>query len=92
MVLHGMKEYTKAIQACQDALEADTDKKHTREIEQQMQKCMMETYAQRSNETDEQTLERAMKDPEVASIMVRGVLLPLLGHARLTMSHRSLIP
>ncbi|GHJ89129.1 hypothetical protein NliqN6_5531 [Naganishia liquefaciens] len=82
MVLHGMKEYTKAIQACQDALEADTDKKHTREIEQQMQKCMMETYAQRSNETDEQTLERAMKDPEVASIMSDPVMQSLLQQAQ----------
>lgn len=70
MVLYGMKEYQKALAVCQDALEADTEKKHTREIEGQMQKCMMETYAQRSNETDEETLARAMKDPEIGAIMV----------------------
>jgi stress-induced-phosphoprotein 1 len=45
---------------------------HTREIESQMQKCMTEMYAERSGETDEQTLERAMRDPEVAKIMVSG--------------------
>jgi stress-induced-phosphoprotein 1 len=75
MVLYGMKEYEKALTACQDALVADTEKKHTREIEGQMQKCMMETYAQRSNETDEETLARAMKDPEIGQIMVRTATL-----------------
>jgi hypothetical protein len=70
MVLYGMKEYEKALTACQDAMEADKEKKHTREIEGQMQKCVMETYAQRSGETDEETLARAMKDPEIGAIMV----------------------
>ena len=40
-----------------------------------MQKCMMEVYAERSGETDEQTLERAMRDPEVAKIMVSDYTL-----------------
>lgn len=35
-----------------------------------MMKCTNELYQQRSGETDEQTLERAMRDPEVAGIMV----------------------
>lgn len=78
MVLFGMKDYTKALTVCQEAMEADTEKKHTREIEQQMQKCMMETYAQRSTETDEQTLARAMQDPEVAKIMVCRTLSAFL--------------
>lgn len=33
-------------------------------------KCTNELYQQRQGETDEQTLERAMRDPEVAQIMV----------------------
>ncbi|KAJ9102041.1 hypothetical protein QFC19_004969 [Naganishia cerealis] len=82
MVLFGMKDYTKALDACQDALVADTEKKHTREIETQMQKCMMETYAQRSSETDEQTLERAMKDPEVAKIMSDPAMQSMLQQAQ----------
>jgi stress-induced-phosphoprotein 1 len=87
MVLYGMKEYNKALAACQDALEADSEKKHTREIETQMQKCMMETYAQRSNETDEQTLARAMQDPEIASIMVCPIIV--LVECELTIRHQS---
>ncbi len=71
MVLVGMKEANKALAACQAATEADTENKHTREIEAQMQKCMMDAYTERAGETDEQTLERAMRDPEVAKIMVR---------------------
>jgi len=33
-------------------------------------KCANDTYEQRQGETDEQALERAMRDPEVAKIMV----------------------
>ncbi|KAJ9111795.1 hypothetical protein QFC22_006454 [Naganishia vaughanmartiniae] len=82
MVLFGMKDYAKALNACQEAMEADTEKKHTREIEQQMQKCMMETYAQRSTETDEQTLARAMQDPEVAKIMSDPAMQSMLQTAQ----------
>jgi len=35
-----------------------------------MMKCANDTYEQRQGETDEQALERAMRDPEVAKIMV----------------------
>lgn len=70
MVYYGMKEYTKAIDAAQQAMDQDVEKKHTREIEQHMQKCLSETYNQRQGETDEQTYERAMRDPEIQSIMV----------------------
>lgn len=61
-----MKEYTKAMEAAQIAQDADEEHKHTAEIEQQMVKISNALYAERSNETDEQTLQRAMRDPEVA--------------------------
>lgn len=70
MVYFGMKEYQKAIDAAQEGMERDVEKKHTRELEQQLQKALMETYNQRQGETDEQTYERAMRDPEVQKIMV----------------------
>jgi stress-induced-phosphoprotein 1 len=54
------------MEAAQVAQDLDTEKKHTREIEEQMQKITMATYAQRAGETEEQTLQRAMRDPEVA--------------------------
>lgn len=76
MVLIGMKDYEQALTVCQVAMEQDTEKKHTREIETQMQKAIMETQTQRQGETDEQTLERAMKNPEIAQIMVSQEYLP----------------
>lgn len=77
-VLLGMKEPTRAMEACQAATEADKEKKHTREIETQMIKCATETQAQRQGETDEQALERAMRDPEVAQIMVSCIVISLV--------------
>ncbi|KAG8778512.1 Hsp90 cochaperone, partial [Serendipita sp. 398] len=66
LVLFSMKEFTKAMEACQAATDADVEKKHTREIEDQMQKISMAMYTQRAGETEEETLQRAMRDPEVA--------------------------
>jgi hypothetical protein len=48
------------------ATDADAEKKHTREIEEQITKIAMAMQAERANETEQQTLERAMRDPEVA--------------------------
>lgn len=81
-----MKEYTKALEAIQ--LAGDVDKaseggaQHTREIQAQSSKCMQELYSQRSDESDEQTLERAMRDPEVAQIMQDPVMQSILQQAQ----------
>ena len=61
-----MRDYVKAIEAIQEAEERDTDHKHRAEIQQQELKCQQALYSQRASETQEQTLERAMRDPEVA--------------------------
>ena len=66
MVLFAMKEYTKAMEAAGQASEADVEKKHTAEIEGQLMKINQEVYKERSSETEEQTLQRAMRDPEIA--------------------------
>lgn len=85
-VLFAMKEYTKALEAIQ--LAGDVDKaseggaQHTREIQAQSSKCMQELYSQRSDESDEQTLERAMRDPEVAQIMQDPVMQSILQQAQ----------
>lgn len=47
-------------------MDVDTEKQHTREIEQQLEKTSRELYNQQAGESDEQTLQRAMRDPEVA--------------------------
>lgn len=84
-VLYSMKDHTKALEAIQRA--ADVDREHhngssAREIQQQTEKCMQALYAQRSTETDEETLQRAMRDPEVAKIMQDPVMQSILQQAQ----------
>lgn len=65
-ILFTMRDYTKAIEAVQEASDHDTERKHTSEISQQELKCQQALFSQRGTETQEETLERAMRDPEVA--------------------------
>ncbi|KAL5530275.1 STI1 [Sanghuangporus sanghuang] len=81
-VLFSMKEYTKAIDAIQEAAEHDEDGSHTMEIQQQLMKCNQAFSAQRSNESEEETLQRAMRDPEVAKIMTDPVMQTILQQAQ----------
>ncbi|TFK74439.1 hypothetical protein BDN72DRAFT_54697 [Pluteus cervinus] len=77
-----MREYTKALEALQEATEKDTDHKHKSEIAQLDLKLQQALYAQRGEETQEQTLERAMRDPEVSSIMSDPVIQQILQQAQ----------
>lgn len=61
-----MRDYTKAIEAIQEAEEHDEEHKHKSEIQQQVYKCQQAVFSQRSGESEEETLQRAMRDPEVA--------------------------
>jgi stress-induced-phosphoprotein 1 len=65
-ILYAMRDYTKAIEATQEASEHDTEHKHTAEISQQEMKCQQALFSQRGEESQEETLQRAMRDPEVA--------------------------
>jgi len=64
-ILCVMKDYTKALEAIQEATNHDTEKKHTAEIRQQEYKCQELLFAQRGNESQEETMERASRDPEI---------------------------
>jgi stress-induced-phosphoprotein 1 len=72
-----MREYTKALDAVQEAKEHDAEHQHTKEISQQESKCHQALFAQHSEETSEQTLERAMRDPEIAVSCLKAA-----GHTR----------
>ena len=61
-----MREYSKCLDICTEALEHDAAGQHTREIEQQQQKALQTMYSSREGETEEQTMERIQKDPEVS--------------------------
>ena len=67
-VFHGMREYSKAVDACEEAKKVDAEHHkgaNEREIEQQVQKAYGAMYAARENESEDQTRERLMRDPEV---------------------------
>jgi stress-induced-phosphoprotein 1 len=69
-----MRDYTKALEAVQEAEEHDEEHKHKSEIQQQVYKCQQALFSQRSGENEEETLQRAMRDPEVA-VSFRGFLI-----------------
>ncbi|KIN95649.1 hypothetical protein M404DRAFT_298621 [Pisolithus tinctorius Marx 270] len=77
-----MREYTKALEALQAAESADTANAHTSEIHAQELKIQQALFAQRAEETEEQTLERAMRDPEVSKIMSDPVMQQILQQAQ----------
>lgn len=65
----GMRKYSDCVDACSDAQQIDQEhhkSANAREIEQQQQKAFGAMYSARDNETEEQTRERLMKDPEVS--------------------------
>ncbi|SPO27516.1 probable STI1 - Hsp90 cochaperone [Ustilago trichophora] len=85
-VLFSMKEFTKAMEACQKAEDVDAahegGAKNAREIQTLLSKCMNELYSQRSGESEEETLQRAMRDPEVAQIMQDPIMQSILQQAQ----------
>jgi len=82
VVLCSMREYTKAMEAAQEGSNHDEGGKHTTELEAQMQKCAQGLYSERDGETEEQTLARAMRDPEVGKIMSDPVMQQILQQAQ----------
>jgi stress-induced-phosphoprotein 1 len=61
-----MREYNKCLDTCTEALEVDETGANVREIEQQQQKALQAMYSAREGETEEQTMERIQRDPEVS--------------------------
>ena len=67
--LFAMREYNKCIDVCSQASEKDEGGKNAREIEQQSQKALQAQYSSREGETEEQTMERIQRDPEITGIL-----------------------
>ena len=65
----GMREYSKCIDACEEAAKVDMEHHggaNAKEIEQVQSKATLSMFQARENETEEQTKERLMNDPEVS--------------------------
>ncbi|KAL8834449.1 MAG: hypothetical protein Q9170_003745 [Blastenia crenularia] len=63
--LFAMKEYNKCIDVCAEATAHDEGGKNAREIDQQSQKALQAQFSGREGETEEQTMERIQRDPDV---------------------------
>lgn len=81
-VLYAMRDYTKAMEVMQEASEIDEEHKHTKEIQDLVVKCQQALFSQREGESEEETLQRAMRDPEVAKIMNDPVMQSILQQAQ----------
>lgn len=77
-----MREYNKCIDVCSEAMEKDEGGANMREIEQQQQKAMQAQYSAREGETEEQTMERIQKDPEILGILQDPVMQSILQQAK----------
>jgi stress-induced-phosphoprotein 1 len=72
-----MKEFNKALDALTEASTQDKDGKGANEIEKLTREVLEKQYAAREGETEEETMARVQRDPEVSSLapIVRRALL-----------------
>jgi stress-induced-phosphoprotein 1 len=77
-----MKEYNRCIDVCGEAAEHDEGGKNAREIQQQEQKAMQAQFSARDGETEEQTMERIQRDPEIVSILQDPIMQSILQQAK----------
>ncbi|CAI6334439.1 unnamed protein product [Periconia digitata] len=77
-----MREYNKCIDVCTEAMAADEGGKNTREIREQEQKAMQAQYSAREGETEEQTMERIQRDPDIVAILQDPIMQSILQQAK----------
>ncbi|KAI9659047.1 MAG: Hsp90 cochaperone [Bathelium mastoideum] len=80
--LFAMREYSKCVDVCTEATEHDEDGKNAKEIEQQSQKAMYAQFSAQAGETEEQTMERIQRDPEIMGILQDPVMQSILQQAK----------
>ncbi|KAL8766136.1 MAG: hypothetical protein Q9209_006976 [Squamulea sp. 1 TL-2023] len=80
--LFAMKEYNRCIDVCAEATAHDKGGKNAREIEQQSQKALQAQFSGREGETEEQTMERIQRDPDIMAILQDPVMQSILQQAK----------
>ncbi|MCJ1362412.1 Hsp90 cochaperone [Acarospora aff. strigata] len=80
--LFAMKEYNRCLDVCTEAMEHDEGGANAREIEQQQQKALQAQFSAREGETEEQTMERIQRDPEILTIIQDPVMQSILQQAK----------
>lgn len=84
-----MKEYNKCINVCSEAMEHDEGGKNAREIQQQETKALQAQYASREGESEQETMERIQRDPEVSECFKFWPVQVLIIFSRLPASSRT---
>lgn len=77
-----MREYNKCINVCAEAMAHDKDGKNAREIQQQETKALQAQYSAREGETEQQTMERIQRDPEIVGILQDPIMQSILQQAK----------
>lgn len=77
-----MREYNKCIDVCAEAMEHDEGGKNAREIQQQEQKALEAQFSAREGETEQETMERIQRDPDVSQNTLRASGDPANPHTR----------
>ncbi|TPX55954.1 hypothetical protein PhCBS80983_g04906 [Powellomyces hirtus] len=77
-ILFAKRDYMKSIDMCNEAKAKDVDNKHTTEIDAQIMKCYAGLNQVQSGGNREETLKRAMDDPEVQRVMGDPVMQSIL--------------
>ncbi|KAK8250569.1 hypothetical protein HDK77DRAFT_461272 [Phyllosticta capitalensis] len=80
--LFAMREYNKCLDVCAEAAEHDEGGKNAREIDQQQQKALQAQFSAREGETEEQTMERIQRDPDIVAILQDPVMQSILQQAK----------
>lgn len=80
--LFAMREYSKTIDVCTQAHEHDKNGANAREISQQEQKALQAQYSAQEGETEEQTMERIQRDPEIVGMLQDPVMQSILQQAK----------
>ncbi|KAJ3384909.1 hypothetical protein HDU92_003338 [Lobulomyces angularis] len=77
-ILYTKKEYLQAIDVCNEGKVADVEKKHTQELDNQIHRCYAGINQNQSGENKEETMKRAMENPEVQQILGDPVMQSIL--------------
>lgn len=70
-----MKRWDEAISAAEQASQIDKEGKNSAEIQREMKKAVNGKFSERASESEEETLQRAMRDPEVQKILQDPVMM-----------------
>ena len=77
-ILFSKHDYVKCIELCQETMQLDKEGKHTQELQAQIQKAYYGLNQVQNSGDKEETLKRAMADPEVQKIMADPVMQTIL--------------